>query len=78
MTGITVGQEFNNIQHFRRELQNCVLKNGFDLNRIKNEKGRFRAKCSNEGYLWFIYAAQVESGTKFRIQKLNYMSVMEC
>ncbi|ESR54253.1 hypothetical protein CICLE_v10023995mg [Citrus x clementina] len=76
MIEITVGQEFDNVQHFRRVLENYVIKNGFDLNRIKNEKIRFRAKCSNEGCPWFIYAALVESGTKFRIQKLN--NVHEC
>ncbi|KAH9723843.1 SWIM-type domain-containing protein [Citrus sinensis] len=76
MIEITVGQEFDNVQHFRRVLENYVIKNGFDLNRIKNEKRRFRAKCSNEGCPWFIYAALVESGTKFRIQKLN--NVHEC
>ncbi|KAK9196155.1 hypothetical protein WN943_004283 [Citrus x changshan-huyou] len=76
MIGIIVGQEFDNVQHFRRVLQNYVLKHGFDLNKIKNEKRMFRAKCSNEGYLWFIYAAQVESGIKFKIQKLN--DVHEC
>lgn len=52
------------------------FKNGFEVNKIKNEKRRFRAKCSNEGCPWFIYAAQVESGTKFRIQMLN--DVHEC
>ncbi|KAH9686718.1 SWIM-type domain-containing protein [Citrus sinensis] len=76
MIEISVGQEFDNVQHFRRVLESYVIKNGFDLNRIKNEKGRFRAKCSNEGCPWFIYAALVESGTKFRIQKLN--NVHEC
>ncbi|KAK9177079.1 hypothetical protein WN944_029100 [Citrus x changshan-huyou] len=76
MIEISVGQEFDNVQHFRRVLENYVIKNGFDLNRIKNEKRRFRAKCSNEGCPWFIYAALVESGTKFRIQKLN--NVHEC
>lgn len=73
---LVVGQEFDNVQHFRRVLQDYIIKNGFDLNRIKNESNRFRAKCSNEGCPWFIYAALVESGTKFRIQKLN--DVHEC
>ncbi|XP_024957371.2 uncharacterized protein LOC107177619 [Citrus sinensis] len=76
MIEISVGQEFDNVQHFRRVLESYVIKNGFDLNKIKNEKGRFRAKCSNEGCPWFIYAALVESGTKFRIQKLN--NLHEC
>ncbi|GAY61048.1 hypothetical protein CUMW_206780 [Citrus unshiu] len=43
---------------------------------IKNDNKKFKAKCSNEGRPWFIYAAQVEFGTKFIIQKLN--NVHEC
>ncbi|GAY57279.1 hypothetical protein CUMW_178210 [Citrus unshiu] len=61
VAGVAVGQEFENVQHFIR---------------IKNDNKRFKAKCSNKGCPWFIYAAQVEYGTKSIIQKLN--KVYEC
>ncbi|KAJ4702229.1 MuDR family transposase [Melia azedarach] len=66
-----VGQQFENAKQFRVVLQKFIIKEGFELNRIKNDKIRFRATCAAQGCPWFIYASMIKSGTVFQIQKLN-------
>lgn len=75
MLVLSVGDEFDNVVEFRAKLRTYLIEQGFEINRIKNEKRRFKARCAGEAdgipCTWFIYAARVKSGIIFRIQQLN-------
>ena len=45
-----VGQMFNNVTHFRDVLVNYAIQEGFQLNRVKNDKSRVTLEWKDEKF----------------------------
>lgn len=50
---------FDNIAHFRKVLNDVMIRGGFDIKRIYNDKKRFKEKYATEHFLWRVTSGQL-------------------
>ncbi|KAK7250678.1 hypothetical protein RIF29_33263 [Crotalaria pallida] len=73
---LEVGLLFVNVNEFRAVLKDFVIQEGFEIERIKNEKTRVNARCAADGCCWRIHASPAPDGITFKIKM--YTSVHTC
>ncbi|KAK7255963.1 hypothetical protein RIF29_29398 [Crotalaria pallida] len=73
---LEVGLLFVNVNEFRVVLKDFVIQEGFEIERIKNEKTRVTARCAADGCCWRIHASPAPDGITFKIK--TYTSVHTC
>lgn len=52
---------------FSEALRDWVVRNGYELDYVKNERKRITAKCKVEGCSWRIYASVVQGCPLFQV-----------
>ncbi|KAJ4709068.1 MuDR family transposase [Melia azedarach] len=65
------GHTFYTVYDFRKMLQVFVVRNGFKLKRLKNEKARVTCKCATEKCSWRIHASPTWNRLSFQIKTYN-------
>ncbi|XP_042481118.1 uncharacterized protein LOC122061736 [Macadamia integrifolia] len=65
------GMIFDDVDHFRRELKDYAIQEGFHLQRIKNERTRVTVICADDGCQWRIHASPTEDKITFMIKSFN-------
>ncbi|TXG63126.1 hypothetical protein EZV62_010120 [Acer yangbiense] len=70
---LEVGMLFNDLEHFRQVISDYVIQEGFDLDRVKNEKSWWIGKCkgANGNYTWRIHASPVINHFTYQIKSFN-------
>ncbi|KAL2243683.1 UNVERIFIED_CONTAM: hypothetical protein Sindi_0486300 [Sesamum indicum] len=67
---LVVGMKFQNAAQFRVALRDWCIRNGVDIEFLKNEAARVTAKCKVEGCEWRIHASPIQ-GSKLILKKLE-------
>ncbi|KAL0292604.1 UNVERIFIED_CONTAM: hypothetical protein Sradi_6982800 [Sesamum radiatum] len=68
---LVVGMKFENAAQFRVVLRDWCIRNGVDLEFIKNEAARVTAKCKVQGCEWRIHASPMLGGPTFQIKTIK-------
>ncbi|KAI3847009.1 hypothetical protein MKW92_019951 [Papaver armeniacum] len=68
---LVIGQEFSDVETCRRSLKEFSIALHFDLRVVKSDRGRFIAKCSEEGCPWRVHAAKCPGVPTFMIRTLR-------
>ncbi|KAK4395264.1 hypothetical protein Sango_1680700 [Sesamum angolense] len=58
-------------KQFREVLRDWCVRNGYDIEFIKNETSRITAKCKVDGCEWRIHASPIMKGPTFQIKTLK-------
>lgn len=66
---LEVCMKFPNISVFREALRDWLVRNGYELHFLKNERARITGKCKAEGCNWRIHASVVQGGPLFQVIK---------
>ncbi|KAL0337641.1 UNVERIFIED_CONTAM: hypothetical protein Scaly_2039200 [Sesamum calycinum] len=62
---LVVGMKFQNATQFRKVLRNWCIRNGVDIEFLRNEAASMTAKCKVEGCEWRIHASPIQGGPTF-------------
>ncbi|XP_042482641.1 uncharacterized protein LOC122063048 [Macadamia integrifolia] len=65
------GMIFDDVDHFRNELKEFAIQEGFQLLRLKNERTRVIYVCAEDGCEWRIHASPTEDKVTFIIKSFN-------
>ncbi|KAL0354599.1 UNVERIFIED_CONTAM: hypothetical protein Sradi_3906800 [Sesamum radiatum] len=65
------GMKFENAAQFRVVLRDWCIRNGVDLEFLRNEAARVTAKCKVKGCEWRIHASPVLGGPTFQIKTIK-------
>ncbi|WOL17335.1 hypothetical protein Cni_G26126 [Canna indica] len=65
------GLPFLDVNEFREALQDYTIQEGFEIQRIKNEKARVTARCAINGCTWRIHASPTSDGVTYKIKTYN-------
>ncbi|KAL0411300.1 UNVERIFIED_CONTAM: hypothetical protein Slati_3719700 [Sesamum latifolium] len=65
------GMVFTNVDMFREVLKEYVIREGFQIKRIKNKKSRVTVVCAAEGCSWRVHASPLPDGETFMIKTLE-------
>ncbi|WOL16958.1 hypothetical protein Cni_G25746 [Canna indica] len=65
------GLLFLDVNEFREALQDYTIQEGFEIQRIKNEKARVTARCAINGCTWRIHASPTPDGVSYKIKTYN-------
>ncbi|KAL0346023.1 UNVERIFIED_CONTAM: hypothetical protein Sradi_4433600 [Sesamum radiatum] len=65
------GMVFTNVDMFREVLKEYVIREGFQVKRIKNEKSRVTTVFAAEGCSWRVHASPLPDGETFMIKTLE-------
>ncbi|KAL0371235.1 UNVERIFIED_CONTAM: hypothetical protein Sangu_0441600 [Sesamum angustifolium] len=68
---LVVGMKFKDAKQFREVLRDWCVRNGYDIEFIKNETSRITAKCKVDGCEWRIHASPIMKGPTFQIKTLK-------
>ncbi|KAL2244088.1 UNVERIFIED_CONTAM: hypothetical protein Sindi_0526800 [Sesamum indicum] len=68
---LVVGMKFQNAAQFRVALRDWCIRNGVDIEFLKNEAARVTAKCKVEGCEWRIHASPIQGGPTFQIKTMK-------
>ncbi|KAL3649728.1 hypothetical protein CASFOL_006131 [Castilleja foliolosa] len=66
---LEVCMKFPNVDVYREALKDWVIRNGYELKYLKNERKRITAKCNAEGCNWRIHASIVQGGPLFQLHR---------
>ncbi|KAL0320373.1 UNVERIFIED_CONTAM: hypothetical protein Sradi_5298800 [Sesamum radiatum] len=65
------GMVFTNVDMFREVLKEYVIREGFQIKRIKNEKSRVTIVCAAEECSWRVHVSPLPDGETFMIKTLE-------
>ncbi|WOL13317.1 hypothetical protein Cni_G22087 [Canna indica] len=65
VNGFREGKLFRTIQYYNK------IQEGFEIQRIKNEKARVTARCAIDGCTWRIHASPAPDGVTYKIKTYN-------
>ncbi|WOK96080.1 hypothetical protein Cni_G04787 [Canna indica] len=65
------GLLFLDVNEFREALQDYTIHEGFEIQRIKNEKTRVTARCVINGCTWRIHVSPTSDGVSYKIKTYN-------
>ncbi|KAL0373575.1 UNVERIFIED_CONTAM: hypothetical protein Sradi_3273200 [Sesamum radiatum] len=68
---LVVGMKFASAQVFREVLRDWCIKNGYDIDFIRNENTRITAKCKKECCNWRIHASPIMNSKTFQIKTIK-------
>ncbi|KAL0436457.1 UNVERIFIED_CONTAM: hypothetical protein Sradi_0353600 [Sesamum radiatum] len=68
---LVVGMKFENAAQFRVVLRDWCIRNGIDLEFLRNEAKRVTAKCKVQGCEWRIHASPIQGGPTFQIKTIK-------
>ncbi|KAL0408378.1 UNVERIFIED_CONTAM: hypothetical protein Sradi_1772200 [Sesamum radiatum] len=68
---LVAGMKFENAAQFRVVLRDWCIRNGVDLEFLRNEAARVTAKCKVKGCEWRIHASPVLGGPTFQIKTIK-------
>ncbi|KAL0428872.1 UNVERIFIED_CONTAM: hypothetical protein Sradi_0513200 [Sesamum radiatum] len=68
---LVAGMKFENAAQFRVVLRDWCIRNGVDLEFLRNEAARVTAKCKVKGCEWRIHASLVLGGPTFQIKTIK-------
>ncbi|XP_012844716.1 PREDICTED: uncharacterized protein LOC105964757 [Erythranthe guttata] len=68
---LEVGMKFPNVDLYREALQDWVVRNGYELEHMKNERRRVTSECKASGCNWRIHASIVQGGPLFQIKTIK-------
>ncbi|KAL0386098.1 UNVERIFIED_CONTAM: hypothetical protein Sradi_3004100 [Sesamum radiatum] len=68
---LTVGMKFASAQVFREVLRDWCIKNGNDIDFIRNENTRITAKCKKEDFNWRIHTSPIMNSKAFQIKTIK-------
>ncbi|KAJ1424167.1 Zinc finger, SWIM-type [Sesbania bispinosa] len=68
---LEVGLLFLDVNEFRAALRDFVILEGFEIERIKNEKARVTARCAADGCSWRIHASPTPDWKTYKIKTYN-------
>ncbi|XP_012844478.1 PREDICTED: ATP-dependent RNA helicase dbp4-like, partial [Erythranthe guttata] len=63
---LEVGMKFPNVDIYRQALIDWVVRNGYELEYLKNERTRVTATCKEEACKWRIHASVVQGSQMFQ------------
>ncbi|KAL0403811.1 UNVERIFIED_CONTAM: hypothetical protein Sradi_2021900, partial [Sesamum radiatum] len=63
--------KFENAAQFRVVLRDWCIRNGIDLEFLRNEAKRVTAKCKVQGCEWRIHASPIQGGPTFQIKTIK-------
>lgn len=66
-----LGAVFDNAKEFRGKLHNIMIKEGFDVEKIYNDKKRYYARCKVKDCPWSVTCGLLGNSGGFVIRKLN-------
>ncbi|KAK4409477.1 hypothetical protein Sango_0020700 [Sesamum angolense] len=66
---LVVGMKFENVAQFRVVLRDWCIRNGVDLEFLRNEAARVTAKCKS--CEWRIHASPIQGGPTFQIKTIK-------
>ncbi|XP_012838456.1 PREDICTED: uncharacterized protein LOC105958990 [Erythranthe guttata] len=64
---LEVGMKFPNVDIYRKALIDWVVRNGYELEYLKNERTRVTATCKEEACKWRIHASVVQGSQMFQV-----------
>ncbi|KAJ1401847.1 Zinc finger, SWIM-type [Sesbania bispinosa] len=70
---LEIGLLFVDVDEFRAALRDFVIQEGFEIERIKNEKARVTARCAADGCCWRIHASPTLDGKTYKIKTYNHV-----
>ncbi|KAL5786183.1 hypothetical protein ACOSQ2_008575 [Xanthoceras sorbifolium] len=65
------GQIFGNVKLVRKTVKKYAIQEGFRLKKIKNDRHRFTATCSNEACDWRIHVSRLTDGVTFMVRNIQ-------
>ena len=81
MVSLEKGMLFRDVYEFRAALRDYVIGEGVEIVRLKNEKSRVHAICTDLSCNWYVFASPTADGISFQIKVYNsdhtYVNMLE-